>query len=91
MSKSSYSTYEAKAHLSELLRKVRAGQIVTITHRGEPIAEVRPVAGSDSALENRLRRLAEERILEHAESPPRRLERVVKKPGALKRFLAERD
>ncbi|MBT9586513.1 type II toxin-antitoxin system prevent-host-death family antitoxin [bacterium] len=39
MNHETYSTYEAKARLSELLRKVRAGQVVTLTHRGEPIVE----------------------------------------------------
>ena len=35
-----YSTYEAKAKLSEILRKVRAGQKVGISYRGELVAEV---------------------------------------------------
>lgn len=58
MNHETYSTYEAKARLSELLRKVRSGQVVTLTHRGEPIAEIRPIAGSESRLEDRLRHLA---------------------------------
>jgi len=37
-----YSTYEAKAKFSEVIRKVRAGQTVRIAYRGEEIAEVRP-------------------------------------------------
>ena len=49
-----YSTYEAKARFSELLRKVRAGQVVRVTHRGEVVAEVRPTAQSGSSLEARL-------------------------------------
>ncbi len=35
---------EAKAGLSRLLRKVRAGESVTICDRNVPIAELRPVA-----------------------------------------------
>ena len=34
-----YSTYEAKAKFSEVIRKVRAGQRVVIAYRGEEIAE----------------------------------------------------
>ncbi|HHQ43040.1 MAG TPA: type II toxin-antitoxin system prevent-host-death family antitoxin [Chromatiales bacterium] len=34
--------YEAKAHLSELLRAVRRGERVTITHRGRPVARLVP-------------------------------------------------
>lgn len=36
--------HEAKAHLSDLLRRVEAGETVTITRRGEPVAELRPPA-----------------------------------------------
>jgi prevent-host-death family protein len=32
----------AKAHLSELLDKVEAGEEVVITRRGEPVAHIRP-------------------------------------------------
>ena len=34
--------YEAKTHLSELLRKVRAGSRFTITQRGEAVADLVP-------------------------------------------------
>lgn len=33
--------HEAKAHLSELLRRVEAGEVVTITRHGHPVAELR--------------------------------------------------
>lgn len=36
-----YSVAEAKAHLSEILREVEAGEEVTITRRGQPIATMR--------------------------------------------------
>ncbi len=38
-----YSTHQTRARLSELLRHVRDGKTVTITYRGEPVAEVRPL------------------------------------------------
>jgi prevent-host-death family protein len=35
--------YEAKTHLSELLEKVEAGQEITITKHGSPVAKLVPV------------------------------------------------
>jgi prevent-host-death family protein len=35
--------FEAKTHLSRLLREVESGQTVIITQRGKPVAELRPV------------------------------------------------
>ncbi len=35
--------YEAKTHLSELLEKVEAGEEITITKHGTPIAKLVPV------------------------------------------------
>lgn len=37
-----YSTTEARAKFAELLRLVQSGESVTITCRGEPVAELRP-------------------------------------------------
>ena len=34
--------HEAQTHLSDLLRRVEEGETVTITRRGEPVAELRP-------------------------------------------------
>lgn len=36
-------TYEAKTHLSELLEKVEAGEEITITKHGAPVAKLVPV------------------------------------------------
>ena len=35
--------YEAKTHLSELLEKVEAGEEITITRHGAPVARIVPV------------------------------------------------
>ena len=47
---------DAKARLSELLRRVRAGESVLILSRGKPIARISPVApdaaGEDARLES---------------------------------------
>ena len=38
-----YSVYEAKARFSEVIRQVREGKTVTVSYRGEPVAEIRPI------------------------------------------------
>ncbi len=35
--------FEAKTHLSQLLEKVRSGQIFVVTKRGEPVAQLGPI------------------------------------------------
>jgi prevent-host-death family protein len=52
-----YSTYEAKAHLSELLRHVASGVSVIITSRGKAVAELRPIPSDEDPLTQRLREL----------------------------------
>jgi prevent-host-death family protein len=50
--------YEAKTHLPELIERVRRGERITITKRGRPVAELRPVASADpEALREALARL----------------------------------
>jgi prevent-host-death family protein len=41
--------FEAKTHLAELLRKVSAGQVVRITQRGKPVADLMPI--TDESME----------------------------------------
>ena len=41
--------YEAKTHLSELLEKVAAGEEITITKHGAPVAKLVPVKKEVSA------------------------------------------
>ena len=39
--------HEAKATLSDLLRRVESGETVVITRRGKPVAELRPTPSSE--------------------------------------------
>ena len=39
-----YGVYEAKTKLAELIKRVQQGERVTITNRGEPVAELIPSA-----------------------------------------------
>ena len=86
-----YSTYEAKAKLSEILRKVRSGQIVQISHRGEVVAEVRPVSKDASPFEQRFAELIARGVLTPAVDEHASLEPIANRPGALARFLADRN
>jgi prevent-host-death family protein len=86
-----YSLYEAKAKLSAIIRQVREGRHVLVTVHGEPVAEIRPVAREANDLAARLEQLTERGVLVRGERDERALRVVARKPGALERFLAERD
>ena len=86
-----YSTYEAKAKLSEILRAVREGQRIGISYHGQLIAEVTPVPPAKESLKKRLRRLEAEGVVTRPRQPGAPLLRLSRKPGALKRFLESRD
>lgn len=86
-----YSTYEAKARFSELLRLVREGQIVTVSYRGEPVAEVRPIRQPSKSILERLDDLERRGILHSFGGERTSLRPVTRRKGALGRFLAERE
>jgi prevent-host-death family protein len=86
-----YSLYEAKAKLSAIIRQVREGRHVLVTVHGEPVAEIRPVAREANDFAARLEQLTERGVLVRGERGERALRVVARKPGALERFLAERD
>lgn len=85
-----YSTYEAKARFSEVLRRVREGRTITVTYHGEPVAEIRPLdrPGGSAA---RMDWLRSRGLLSVAGERPRALEPLARRPGALRRFLDERE
>ncbi len=85
-----YSTYEAKAKFSELIRKVRGGETVVITYRGEEVAEVKPIEKETTVWE-RIEKLREQGILSGPAKRTWDWKPIAHKPGALKRFLEERD
>jgi prevent-host-death family protein len=86
-----YSAYEAKARFSEIIRKVRAGQRIVISHRGREVAEIRPLETPGPDLPSRLERLEEEGVVGRSGLAPARLEAIARRPGALIRFLESRD
>lgn len=86
-----YSLYETKAKLSAIIRRVREGHSVVVTVHGEPVAEIRPIDAAQGGLEQRLAELAERGILVRPMKGAFRLRLVVRRPGALARFLADRN
>ena len=86
----SYSVYEAKARFSELIRKVRDGESVVITYRGTEVAELRPLS-EEKTVEERIEELRRQGILSGPAERRWDWEPIAYVPGALKRFLEERD
>lgn len=93
MAKKSYSLYETKAKLSQIIRDVRTtGQSAMVTYRGKPVAEIRALQRmAGDAFEERLQELADRGAVVRGSGKLPRLRPLAHKPGALKRFLRERD
>lgn len=87
---SQYTTYEAKAKFSEVLRKVRMGQRVVVTYHGEPVAEIGPVRSQSKGLEARLAALHDSGEAEPAVGNFADFKPIARRPGGLKRFLDDR-
>jgi prevent-host-death family protein len=92
-----YSIYDAKAHLSSLVKQVREGRTFVITVRGEAVAELRPITPPDAgprSLEDRVADLtAKGEITPSRRRPgaPVEFPPGVDVPGALQRFLDDRE
>jgi prevent-host-death family protein len=86
-----YSLYDAKARFSEVMRRVRSGGSVVITFRGAEIAEIRPLRKGEDRLARRLVRMEERGLVRPAASKAKKLGTLARRPGALKRFLDERE
>ncbi|MCK6527555.1 type II toxin-antitoxin system prevent-host-death family antitoxin [Myxococcota bacterium] len=86
-----YSTYEAKARFSEIIRAVMGGQRVVIRFRGRPVAEVRPLEAPEIGLADRIGDLERSGVLGPAPRAPGRLAPIARREGALQRFLGERE
>lgn len=86
-----YSTYEAKARFSEILRQVRRGKTVTVSYRGEPVAEIRSITPDRETLDQRLDDLTRRGIIVPSGQPREPLRMLQRRPGALRRFLDDRN
>lgn len=86
-----FSTYEAKARFSEVIRLVREGRTVHISYHGKPVAEIRPIEAKKKTLEEHLAELERRGVIVPAKDPNAPIEPIAHRPGALQRFLDERD
>jgi prevent-host-death family protein len=89
--RNTYSLYEAKARLSAIVRMVREGNTVVVTLHGEPVVEMRPIESRTAGIEGRMDDLADRGVLVRPTAGSQRAREVARRPGALKRFLADRD
>ncbi len=85
-----YSVYQAKAKLSEVLRQVKRGRSVTISERGTEVARVVPIQPAPD-LRSRLERLEREGVMRTAVGSTEEVVPITRRPGALKRFLKSRE
>ena len=86
-----YSTYEAKARFSEVIRQVRAGKTVTVSYRGEPVAEIRAIRPHAQTIDARLDALERQGVLVASGSAKAPFAALAPRPGALQRFLDDRN
>jgi prevent-host-death family protein len=93
-----YSIYDAKAQLSALVRQVReSGKTFVITVHGEPVAELRPIEAPPAGKQTLAERIAELEASGQLSRSNRKPGETPffpigePNPGALQRFLEERD
>jgi hypothetical protein len=55
------------------------------------VAEIRPIPKGKQTLDERIRELEERGVIVGSGKPRGKLQPIARRPGALKRFLAERD
>lgn len=93
-----YTTDEVRDSLSEILKAIRAGETITVTERGVPVAEIRPLPeerrepypNSSDKLEQHLEEMRRRGVLQPAKGPRQPFKPGPHIPGALERFLKER-
>ncbi|MGH7627460.1 MAG: type II toxin-antitoxin system Phd/YefM family antitoxin [Gemmatimonadaceae bacterium] len=61
---------ELKTRLGTYLRRVRNGETILVTDRGEPVAELRPLQASDDATEAAFRMMAAEGLVTRGKGGP---------------------
>ena len=85
-----YPVHEAKAKLSEILRRVKQGRSVTISERGREVARVVPIEPPLN-LAARLDALEHEGVVVPGNGAASRIRPIAEKRGALRRFLQSRE
>ena len=72
---------ELKTRLGSYLREVRRGQTIVVTDRGEPVAELRPIAAANSVADAELDRLVAVGRLTRASKAPLAPFRPIRRKG----------
>ena len=93
-----YTTDEVLTHLQEILEAIRAGERITVTDQGVPVAEIRPLpeerrqpySNSTDKLEQHMEELRRRGVLQPAKEPRQTIKPGPHVSGALERFLKER-
>lgn len=70
---------------------VRSGKIVTVSYHGKPVAEIRPIADKQLSNDERLEELRKRGVYIPAKSTLLAFKSSVHRPGAVKRFLEDRN
>ena len=88
-----YSIYEAKAHLSEVIRLVKKNYQITITERGQPVAVVTLYQKSlnDFDIHKNIKDLTDAGHIKRAKKHTIGSFKGRARPGGLKRFLESRE
>ena len=85
-----YPIYQAKAKLSEIIRQVKRGRMVTISERGHDVARVIPVVDSED-FDSRIRKMIDGGQIIPARKPVIEIRPVARRRGAVKRLMDARD
>lgn len=73
---------ELKAHLAEYIRRAERGESITVTDRGRAVARIGPEPAGTPTIEERLKQLVAEGVLEWSGEPLPDIEPVARaKPG----------
>ena len=94
-----YSTHDIEAEISDVIEQVRQGKTITICQDGKVFAEIRPLDSKNDPAEEDKKQTLEERledfrrrgILVSSGKPRRPFKLGEPSPGALKRFLDDRN
>lgn len=72
---------ELKTRLGTYLERVRRGETIVVTDRGEPVAELRPIHASGDATDAALRRMAAEGLITRGTGGPLRPFKAIRLRG----------
>ena len=86
--KATYTASETRTQFSEVMRRVRDGDTIVVTYRGEPVAEIGPLEKRAQTLEERTRWLGRRGVSHSAKDPNARPKLGKCVPGAMERLLA---